>query len=535
MDFRRACGHDGGVLRIAASLALMAVPVAANAATNWLPPATLAAEARGGGPPAMAGEDAGRAVVAWATSQRVMVALRTPGGPWYQPRAVPGSGRGATEVTVTMGHRGLAAVSWIERGRMKVSVRPARKRFLPSTTVSPAGTVAVSPRIALGGSCVPLATWAGESRAGGGPAVQVACARASGRWSSVHTVSAPGERGFTPDMAAAPSGQAVIAWRQDDGDQHRVRAAIRNPDGTFTAPEDLSTPGPSVLIDPSVAMTATGDAVVAWTSARGADSIAQAAWRPATGGWGRAADLSRPGEVIRGARVAVDSTGSAVATWARNGVVQAALRPVGREWTPPRDLSNAAVTAGSPHLDVSGAGAAVVAWPAVSGTDYVAQAALRPAGGDFGAPTTITDPRHPAIAPQGAIGDDGVAPVAWQSTNPAVDPTIAPSGVTTATGLAGSTAATPVLVDLRARPARVSPGRRIRITFGLSQPVRVRLSARRARARAGSGAITVSGADGANLITLEGELGGASLGRGRWVLTATPRGGTARSLTLVVR
>jgi hypothetical protein len=45
----------------------------------------------------------------------------------------------------------------------------------------------------------------------------------------------------------------------------------------------------------------------------------------------------------------------------------------------------------------------------------------------------------------------------------------------------------------------------------------------------------VSGADGANTITLEGGLGGASLGRGRWRITATPRGGTPRSLVLAVR
>lgn len=535
MDFRRVCGHDAGVLRTVASLALLTVPATAGAATNWLPPVPLAAEARGGGPPAVAGDGEGRVVAAWATARRVMVALRTPGGPWYQPVAVPGSSRGATEVTVAMTDRGLAAVAWIERGRMKVSVRPARKRFLVATTVSSAGRVAASPRITLAGPCAPLATWAEESASASAPAIRVACAAPSGRWGSIRTVSATREYAFTPDVAAASSGRAVVVWRQDDGDKHRVRAAIRSVDGTFTAAEDLSTAGPSVLVDPSVAMTPSGDAVAAWTITRGSDSIAQAALRPATGGWTRAEDLSRPGGVARGARVAVDATGSAVATWVRDGVVQAALRPAAQTWTPPRDLSDVAVTAGSPHLALSGTGAAVVAWPAISGTDHVAQAALRLRGGDFGTPTTITDPRHPAIAPQGAIGDDGVAPVVWQSTNPAVDPIIAASGVSTATGLAGSSAATPVLVDLRARPARVSPGQRIRITFGLSQSARVRLSATRAKTTTEAGAITVSGADGANLIALEGRLGGASLGRGRWVLTATPRGGTARSLVLLVR
>ena len=44
----------------------------------------------------------------------------------------------------------------------------------------------------------------------------------------------------------------------------------------------------------------------------------------------------------------------------------------------------------------------------------------------------------------------------------------------------------------------------------------------------------VNGVDGANLLALSGSLGGASLGRGRWVITARPAGGTPRSLSLVV-
>jgi hypothetical protein len=78
-------------------------------------------------------------------------------------------------------------------------------------------------------------------------------------------------------------------------------------------------------------------------------------------------------------------------------------------------------------------------------------------------------------------------------------------------------------------------GHRINVTFGLSGPSRVRLAVTPAAGGSEAGALSVSGADGANAITLEGGLGGASLGRGSWRITATPRGGTSRSLVIVVR
>ena len=104
-----------------------------------------------------------------------------------------------------------------------------------------------------------------------------------------------------------------------------------------------------------------------------------------------------------------------------------------------------------------------------------------------------------------------------------------------ATGISGQDGAQPAIaVDLLARPSRVRPGQLIRITFGLSTPSRVRLTARRAGSSRTEGAIAFGGMSGANMLVLEGSLGGASLGRGRWVVTATPRGGVPRSLVLVV-
>ena len=521
------------MIRATAIAALLAVPASGAAGAAWLPPSAVAPAARGGGAPAVAGNDAGRAVAAWATRSGVMATLRTPGGPWYSPVRVPGSGRGAGDVAVAMTAAGLAAVTWIEGGRVRASIRHDRRRFLPAVTLSPRGQVASSPRVTFGRGCSPAVTWT-RATAGGGSAVRAACGLGGGRFRPAVTLSASGEVASTPAIAGSRPG-TIVLWRQDEGGRYRVRSATRGPAGAFSPPDTVSPSGTAVVVDPSVALAPDGVAVAAWTLTQGSQVVAQAASRPVTGGWTRPDDLSRPADQVRGARVAVDRSGAALAAWTRSGVVQVSERPAGGGWEPARDLSGSTVTAGPPRLAVSGAGAAVVTWPAASGNTYSVQAALRPAGGRFMMASTISDPGRPAIAPQAAIGDDGITPVAWQWTNPAADPAIALSGVMAATGISGQDGAQPAIaVDLLARPSRVRPGQLIRITFGLSTPSRVRLTARRAGSSRTEGAIAFGGMSGANMLVLEGSLGGASLGRGRWVVTATPRGGVPRSLVLVV-
>lgn len=520
------------IVRLAIA-AVSLVPAAALGATDWLPPSAVSPPTRGAGPPAVAGNDQGRAVAAWSTRDGVMAALRTPGGPWYSPVTVPGSGRGATDVAAAMTDDGLAAVAWVQGGRAWASIRPAGRRFLPAVRVSPRGPVATGPRLAFGRGCRPLLAWTSDDGRGT-PVVRAACGRGDGGFGGLVTVSPAGERASTPAVAGGRTG-VIVLWRQDGGGTYRVRSATRGPTGGFSPADTVSPTGTAVIEDPSVALAPDGTAVAGWALTRGDAAVAQSATRPVTGGWSRPDDLSRPADRVRGVHIAMDAGGNAIAAWSRSGVVQVAARRAAEQWGAPREVSDPALVAGAPALAMSRGGAAVLTWPASSDGAAVVQGSLRPPGGEFTTAATISDPGRPALAPQATVADDGVAPVAWQWTNPSADPLFAPSGVMTATGLAGATGAGPArVVDLLARPSRVRPGQAIRISFGLSSPTRVRITARRAGSDRVVGSLSLTGADGANAVVLQGGLGGASLGRGRWVITATPTGGTPRSLTLVV-
>jgi hypothetical protein len=172
-----------------ALLALAALPSSALGATQWLPQSVIAPQARGTSAPAVAGNDDGRAIAAWATPTGVVTTLRTPGGPWYAATRIPGSNRGATQVSVAMTAGGMAAVTWVADGRVRMSLRPARKRFLPATTVSANGVVAATPVVSLGGPCTALIAWAAEPARGGPSMIQSACSTASGRMGAPQVVS----------------------------------------------------------------------------------------------------------------------------------------------------------------------------------------------------------------------------------------------------------------------------------------------------------------------------------------------------------
>jgi hypothetical protein len=113
-------------------------------------------------------------------------------------------------------------------------------------------------------------------------------------------------------------------------------------------------------------------------------------------------------------QVRADGAGNAVAAWVENTDIshcraEWAYRPFGGSWTAPNPLAGGISCLGSGLvLAMNHKGAAVVAW--VQGADVVA--ALRPPGGSFGTPTTMSSGGL-AADPAVAINSAGTVAVAW--------------------------------------------------------------------------------------------------------------------------
>jgi hypothetical protein len=133
--------------------------------------------------------------------------------------------------------------------------------------------------------------------------------------------------------------------------------------------------------------------------------------------WGKAATLSEAGEEASEPQVAVDAAGDATVVWRRsngsNDVVQAVLKPVGGRWGAPVTLSEAGQDAHTPEVSVDAAGDAIAVWARSNGSNNVVQAALEPVGEPWGKPTTLSEAGQEASKPQVAVDAAGDATAVW--------------------------------------------------------------------------------------------------------------------------
>ena len=126
----------------------------------------------------------------------------------------------------------------------------------------------------------------------------------------------------------------VAVWsRSNGGNIDRAGGGAPGGRRLWQAPVDLSLAGQNAF-KPQVAIDTAGDAVSVWSRSNGANTIMQAAARPAASGvWQTPVNLSLAGQNAFKPQVAIDTAGDAVSVWSRsngaNTIMQAAARPAG--------------------------------------------------------------------------------------------------------------------------------------------------------------------------------------------------------------
>jgi hypothetical protein len=146
-----------------------------------------------------------------------------------------------------------------------------------------------------------------------------------------------------------------------------VQAAVHAPDGRWTAPTEISRPG--IGARPTVAVDSPGDAVIAWAHDIGRDRVLQATYRRGAGGaWPEPNDLSEAVLGLPDFEAGIDQEGNAVAGWAERTEAGVALRVASRNaasggWGAARTISRPGTNVtGGPAIVVSDGGIAVVLW-----------------------------------------------------------------------------------------------------------------------------------------------------------------------------
>lgn len=194
-----------------------------------------------------------------------------------------------------------------------------------------------------------------------------------------------------PQIAVNERGDAVVTWYQSTGGPLMVRASERFGEaGSFSrpAPDDIiSPPGAPVdshpIANPIPAVGPSGEAVIAWTQENGAGAIpVYLAARSPEGVWTKPAGLddsfSVPAGIARCAQPAFGPSGELYVVWYQDqgdgDRVYAARRSPSGEWLEtgrnPAVLSSAGEIGITPALAVGPGGAALVAWTERSGDRY---------------------------------------------------------------------------------------------------------------------------------------------------------------------
>lgn len=274
----------------------------------------------------------------------------------------------------------------------------------------------------------------GRSASSIGAAVQPA----GGSFALPATTLASGEEWITPGwqvrspaIAVDRGGNALVIWSQlmSVGGMQSIEAKARPVGGTFQpTAEIVYGPGPQAF-EPSVAFDDAGNAVAVWLGQTGGKASVLAAERSAGGGFGAPRVLSTPGVLASYPDLAITARGEALVAWVRGGTssqIEAVARPPGGSFSAPRPVSPVAgeINLVSPTLAADGQGDAVAIWqlldgqyiPELAGYDAVGPALVGlsvPDRGAAGVPLSFSvSPRDvwsPLAATSWSFGDSGTA------------------------------------------------------------------------------------------------------------------------------
>lgn len=417
----------GLLLGAVSSLGLLMAPIAQ---AGWLPPVNLSEAGEHTGAPQVVLDAEGNATAVWETwngeDTVIESAYRPAGKGWQTPVDISEASGETTLVSgehdasypqIAVDGQGDITVVW-ERATgadgtvVQAVYRPAGAGWGEPVDISEVGVRASAqePWIVLGEGGNATAGWKR------GEVIHSAYRPAGGNWQTPVDLSGP--EAFVPKAAADAQGNATSVWMHYDGSKYVVQAAYAPANGSLQAPTTLSEAGEEGG-DPYIAVNARGDALAVWDGHYGDNDVVREAYRPAGGSWQATVDVSGENEEIESLRVALDTQGDAVIAWAGSpkeaggyDTARAAYRPAGGNWQAPTSLSENGGNAFPTDVAFDQAGNAVVVWERSDGTDNIAQAAYRPAGGGWQEPTSLSEQGRKSFDPMVVLDAEGEASAA---------------------------------------------------------------------------------------------------------------------------
>jgi len=241
---------------------------------------------------------------------------------WLTPvELTPRSDYSVADQNVAVDARDDLLAVWSGKGGVWARYRPAGGAWQDPITLASCGVAPIAAFDAAGNATVAWLQCTSTFSQ-----MTTAVRRVDGTWSSPDVLSTPGRSMFYPHLAVAASGAAVASWIESDGHYAVVQASVRAATSNDWSPAvQVSSVGADAE-DSFPAVDDTGDALVGFTRDDAGGALVWAGFKPATGDWQRAVNLSEPGSYASGIQVALRPGGTAIALWDENGEGRLAMR-----------------------------------------------------------------------------------------------------------------------------------------------------------------------------------------------------------------
>jgi len=317
-----------------------------------------------------------------------------------------------------------------------VSTPPASPWTQPTgltDNISPDGQNAVSAQVTMDNNGNAVIAW--EQSDGSNLQVFMSEYR-SGSWTHpsglTDNISPDGQDGFSQKVAMDNNGNAIIAWKQNDGTNDQIfKSEYRS--GSWTHPSNLTdniSPDGQAARFSQVAMDNNGNAIVVWRQNDGSNhQLFKSEYR--SGSWTHPSNLtdniSPDGQSTYNPQVAMDDNGNAIIIWlqsdgSNNQIFKSEYRS--GSWTHPSNLTDNISPDGQdadyPQVAMDNNGNAVIVWEQSDGTnDQIFKSEYR--SGTWTHPSGLSDNISPdgqnAVTVQAAMDDNGNVLISWEQSD----------------------------------------------------------------------------------------------------------------------
>lgn len=236
------------------------------------------------------------------------------------------------------------------------------------------------------------------------------------------TVSSTTYDADQPQVAVAPDGTAVIAWRRTNPGPGTVATRALSAGGVLS-PIQLASYGGAVSHEPQVGVDGAGNAILAWRREFDGGERVQLRRRDAAGALSATQTVSAPGfPDVSGVRLAADPAGRSIVTWAvrdAGNVARVRMRARAADGTLSLDrlLSGPEEFAHEPAVAMEPDGDALFAWRGndSGAAEMIVRARRRQANGTLGATQELSAEAEVSLHPKVGVASTGAGVVSWEN------------------------------------------------------------------------------------------------------------------------